>query len=100
MLLKPKPSGISSPSDCRSCSDASHCLSTVSDPGAVVENSDAKHVVAAAPTAAVLDEASPAKWLTAMVGMLNIVYDDNPSWGPLFVGHRGDRVRHVVAIRR
>jgi hypothetical protein len=69
-------------------------------PKAAAETSYATHVVAAAVSAAVLGEATPAKLFPAMVGMLKIMHDDNPSWGPLFVGHRGDSYRHVIAIRR
>mgnify|MGYP001283755939 CR=1 FL=1 len=59
----------------------------------------ATHAVAAAVIAAVLGDASPAKLFAAMIGMLKAMHDANPSWGPLFVGHRGDSGRHVVAVR-
>ena len=59
----------------------------------------ATHVVAAAVIAAVLGEATPATLFAAMIGMLKEMHDDNPAWGPLFVGHRGDGGRHVVALR-
>jgi hypothetical protein len=59
----------------------------------------ATHVVAAAVIAAVLGEATPAALFAPMVGMLKAMHDDNPSWGPLFVGHRGDGGRHLVAVR-
>jgi hypothetical protein len=66
-------------------------------PEAIAETSYATHVVAAAVSAAVLGEATPAKLFTAMLGMLKVMHDDNPVWGPLFVAHRGNSVRHGVA---
>lgn len=69
-------------------------------PTAVADASYATHVVAAAVYAVVLGQATPAKVFKAMLGMLKGMHDDNPSWGPLFVGHRGDCSRHVIAIRR
>ncbi len=59
----------------------------------------ATHVVAAAVIAAVLGEAAPPTLFTAMIGALKQMHDDNPAWGPLFVAHRGDAGRHVVALR-
>jgi hypothetical protein len=68
-------------------------------PAAIVDASYATHVVAAAVYAVVLGQSTPAKVFKAMVGMLKGMHDDNPSWGPLFVGHRGDSSRHLIAIR-
>ncbi len=59
----------------------------------------ATHVVAAAVIAAALGDATPATLFASMIGMLKAMHDHNPSWGPLFVGHRGDSGRHVVAVR-
>jgi hypothetical protein len=68
-------------------------------PAAIADASYATHVVAAAVYAVVLGRATPANVFPAMVGMLKNMHDDNPSWGPLFVGHRGDSSRHIIAIR-
>jgi hypothetical protein len=69
-------------------------------PAAIVDTSYATHVVAAAVYAVVLGQATPANVFKAMVGMLKAMHDDNPSWGPLFVGHRGDTAKHLIAIKR
>jgi hypothetical protein len=69
-------------------------------PAGIADTSYATHVVAAAVIAAVLGEATPKVLFESMVGMLKRMHDDNPSWGPLFVGHRGDNLRRVVADRR
>jgi hypothetical protein len=68
-------------------------------PVSVRESAYATHVVAAAVSAAALGEATPAVLFDAMLGMLKRMHDENPSWGPLFVGHRGDAGRHLVAVR-
>lgn len=68
-------------------------------PSSLAEDAYATHVVATAVTAAVLGQATPQVLMESMVGMLKRMHNDNPSWGPMFVGHRGDSVRRVVAIR-
>lgn len=68
-------------------------------PSSLADDTYATHVVAAAVTAAVLGHAAPQALMESMIGMLKHLHDDNPSWGPMFVGHRGDNVRHPVAIR-
>lgn len=68
-------------------------------PADIVDTVYATHVVSGAVYGAVLGQATPAKIFTAMVGMLKLMHNDNPSWGPLFVGHRGDSARHVIAVR-
>jgi len=75
-------------------------LGKTSVPARIAEATYATHVVAAAVTAAVFAEATPAVLFASMIGMLKRMHDDNPSWGPLFVGHRGDNRKHVIAIRR
>ena len=69
-------------------------------PPAIADASYATHVVAAAVYAVVLGQATPQNVFKAMIGMLKGMHDDNPSWGPLFVGHRGDRARRMTAVRR
>ena len=60
----------------------------------------ATHVVVVAVYVVVLGQATPKKVFTAMIGMLKRMHDDNPSWGLLFVGHRGDSGKHLVIARR
>ena len=68
-------------------------------PAAHVDTAYATHVVAAAVTGAALGVATPQVLQKAMIGMLKKMHDDNPSWGPLFVGHRGDALRQPIAVR-
>jgi hypothetical protein len=68
-------------------------------PPGLAEDAYATHVVAAAVTAAVLGQASPNDLQSNMIAMLKHMHDDNPSWGPMYVSHRGDVRRHVIARR-
>ncbi|WP_199728671.1 hypothetical protein [Corallococcus sp. CA053C] len=56
----------------------------------------AAHVVAAGVVAGLTEQADVRKIFDRMVRMLKQMHDRNPSWGPLFVRHRGDVVRHFI----
>ncbi|MBJ8205786.1 hypothetical protein JDS91_31870 [Bacillus cereus] len=56
----------------------------------------AAHVVAAAVTAAISKDGDVAVIFDRMITSLKAMHDSNPSWGPLFVVHPGDIVRHLL----
>lgn len=56
----------------------------------------AAHVVAAAVTEAIAKDADSDVIFDRMVTLLKAMHDKNPSWGPLFVKHPGDIVRHMI----
>ncbi len=56
----------------------------------------AAHVVAAAVMAALDDPVSIPVIFDRMLGVLKVMHDANPSWGPLYVVHPGDVVRDFV----
>lgn len=59
----------------------------------------AAHVVAAAVTHAVAAGGDPVSVFARMVNVLKAMHDGNPSWGPLFVAHPGNVVRHRTFVR-
>jgi hypothetical protein len=56
----------------------------------------AAHVVAAAVTAALEKGAAIQAIFDRMLGVLKVMHDANPSWGPLYVAHPGDLARDFV----
>ncbi|HFK1721322.1 TPA: hypothetical protein ACGXQB_003088 [Bacillus cereus] len=56
----------------------------------------AAHIVAAAVTAAIAKDGDVAVIFDRMITSLKAMHDSNPSWGPLFVLHPGDIVRHLL----
>ncbi|PHE53612.1 hypothetical protein [Bacillus pseudomycoides] len=56
----------------------------------------AAHVVAAAVTGAISKDGDVAAIFERMITSLKAMHDSNPSWGPLFVEHPGDIVRHLL----
>ena len=56
----------------------------------------AAHVVAASALTALAGKKSVASIFKWMLKVLKTMHDSNPSWGPLYVAHPGDVVRHFV----
>ena len=56
----------------------------------------AAHAVAAAVTLAVGGDMTPQAVFPGMIDLLKTMHDGNLSWGPLFLAHPGDLLRHVV----
>lgn len=56
----------------------------------------AAHVVAAAVTEALSAASDLEIIFDRMIALLKDMHDTNPSWGPLFVNHPGDIIRHLV----
>jgi len=63
-------------------------------PGALAEGTYAAHLVAAAVVAALAPGMGVRQVHMRMVRLLKQMHDANPSWGPLFVRHRGNVVPH------
>ncbi len=60
----------------------------------VTEGIYAAHLVAAGVTAALAGEADVKRIFDRMIRLLKQMHDQNPSWGPLFIRHRGDVTPH------
>jgi hypothetical protein len=60
----------------------------------------AAHVVAAAVMAALRSPQAIPVIFDRMLGVLKVMHDANPSWGPLYVVHPGDVVRSLVVGTR
>jgi hypothetical protein len=60
----------------------------------------AAHVVAAAVTGGLEKGAKIHHIFERLQTSLKSMHNDNPSWGPLYVAHRGDITRHLSRIRR
>ncbi|MBP2656606.1 MAG: hypothetical protein H6Q73_4175 [Firmicutes bacterium] len=56
----------------------------------------AAHVVAAAITEALSQDVDIDVVFNRMITLLKVMHDTNPAWGPLFINHSGDIVRHLV----
>ncbi|MDF2679274.1 MAG: hypothetical protein K0R47_464 [Brevibacillus sp.] len=65
----------------------------------IVSGMYAAHVVAAAVTSAVAGELEAPTVFTGMTTLLKSMHDANPSWGPLYVRHRGDLTPHRIYSR-
>jgi hypothetical protein len=65
-------------------------------PSNLAEGIFAAHVVAAAVQAALSKDADISSIFSRMLGILKIMHDKNPSWGPLFVRQPSNIYRHVV----
>ncbi|WNC16932.1 hypothetical protein [Brevibacillus brevis] len=65
----------------------------------VVSGMYAAHVVAAAVTSAIAGEIEVQSAFRGMVTLLKSMHDANPSWGPLYVRHRGDLTPHRIYSR-
>lgn len=63
-------------------------------PERVTEGFYAAHLVAAGVTAALAGEADVRRIFDRMIRVLKQMHDQNPSWGPLFIRHRGDVTPH------
>jgi hypothetical protein len=57
----------------------------------------AAHVVSAAVEAALSRGADMSSIFTRMLSILKMMHNANPSWGPLFIRHPGNTVRHVFS---
>jgi hypothetical protein len=57
----------------------------------------AAHVVSAAVEAALSRGADISTIFSRMLSILKIMHNANPSWGPLFIRHPGNTVRHVFS---
>jgi len=57
----------------------------------------AAHVVSAAVEAALSRGADISSIFSRMLSILKIMHNANPSWGPLFIRHPGNTVRHVFS---
>ncbi|MDY7226960.1 hypothetical protein [Hyalangium rubrum] len=69
-------------------------------PGALVEGTYAAHLVAAAIEAALVKGAAVRPIHARMVRLLKQMHDANPSWGPLFIRHRGNAIPHRAYMPR
>jgi hypothetical protein len=70
-------------------------LQTAASPGPeVTDGFYAAHVVAAAATLALSGQGVIAAVFDRMIGLLELMHDANPAWGPLFVAHPGNLYRH------
>jgi hypothetical protein len=70
-------------------------------PGRYAGGTYAAHVVSAAVMAALRTPAAIPVIFDRMLGILKVMHDANPSWGPLYVVHPGNVVRDlVVGLRR
>jgi len=58
----------------------------------------AAHVVAAAVTGALSAKADVRGLTQRMIGVLKVMHDRNPSWGPLYVAHPGDMVARRIYV--
>ena len=56
----------------------------------------AAHLVAAGVVAALTAETNVRRVFDRMLRLLKQMHDQNPSWGPLFIRHRGDVVPHFI----
>ncbi len=65
-------------------------------PSDLAEGIFAAHVVAAAVEAALCKDADISSIFSRMTGILKLMHDKNPSWGPLFVRQPGNIYRHLV----
>ncbi|MED4908538.1 hypothetical protein P9761_09970 [Brevibacillus centrosporus] len=65
----------------------------------VVSGMYAAHVVAAAVTASIAGEVPISDAFPRMTALLKTMHDANPSWGPLYVRHRGDLSPHRAYSR-
>lgn len=65
----------------------------------VVSGMYAAHVVAAAVTASIAGEVPISDAFPRMTTLLKTMHDANPSWGPLYVRHRGDLSPHRAYSR-
>jgi hypothetical protein len=63
-------------------------------PERITEGIYAAHLVAAGVTAALAEEADVRRIFDRMLRLLKQMHDQNPSWGPLFIRHRGDVTPH------
>lgn len=77
----------------------SHLVSSAAVHDCIVSGMYAAHVVAAAVTGAIAGEVSVDTAFTGMTGLLKNMHDANPSWGPLYVRHRGDLTPHRIYSR-
>ncbi len=59
----------------------------------------AAHAVAAAVSAAIAQGSDAEHLFGRMATLLKTMHDTNPAWGPLFVRHPGNLVRHVAFVR-
>lgn len=75
-------------------------LTASSAPGdALVGGSYAAHAVAAAVSVALARNGNVARLMGRMKAVLKRMHDANPSWGPLFITHRGAFHRHIAYVR-
>jgi len=65
----------------------------------IVSGMYAAHVVAAAVASSIAGEAEIESAFTSMATLLKGMHDVNPSWGPLYVRHRGDLAPHRIYSR-
>lgn len=65
----------------------------------IVSGMYAAHVVAAAVTSAISGEAEISAVFSGMTRVLKSMHDANPSWGPVYVRHRGDLTPHRIYAR-
>lgn len=78
---------------------SSHFTGSLTVQDGIVSGMYAAHVVAAAVTSAVSGEIEASAALTGMKTLLKSMHDANPSWGPLYVRHRGDLTPHRIYSR-
>ncbi|WP_312117153.1 hypothetical protein [Brevibacillus reuszeri] len=76
-----------------------HLESSVDVQDCIVSGMYAAHVVSAAVTGAIAGEVSVREAFTGMTSLLKSMHDANPSWGPLYVRHRGDLTLHRIYSR-
>jgi hypothetical protein len=58
----------------------------------------AAHAVAAAVTEALANAEQLPSLFNRMLAMLQVMHEQNPSWGPLFVAHPGNMVRNIYFL--
>ncbi|MGG1660363.1 hypothetical protein [Brevibacillus sp. NRS-1366] len=76
-----------------------HLVSTATVQDCIVSGMYAAHVVAAAVTSAIAGDVPVETAFSGMTGLLKNMHDANPSWGPLYVRHRGDLTPHRIYTR-
>ncbi|KQL49020.1 hypothetical protein AN963_04365 [Brevibacillus choshinensis] len=77
----------------------SHFSGSLTVHDGIVSGMYAAHVVAAAVTSAVAGELEAPTVFAGMTTLLKSMHDANPSWGPLYVRHRGDLTPHRIYSR-
>jgi hypothetical protein len=66
-------------------------------PARYIKGFYAAHVVAAATVSALAGDSDIALIFNRMIGILKLMHDKNPSWGPLYVEHPSDIFLHIAS---